>query len=320
MRKRTTLFLIISTLCSIAFCQDNIQELIRKRDSAYTIYQKESPSNSDTTSSKSTKRVKSMMDLIEKDNLIIDIVNDKVGAFVKDTTITNKLNTEISKQNKELDQKSSMLMIFMISVVVSSGLFVLFLILFFSSKLSLKKLKKDFEASSLLILAIKSENDDLKIKLNKSQNNLKEENEKLKIASENEKIRNKEIHTALLKEIDRIKDVSKAEKNELIVKLNTTNLLQSTNTASNDELERIKSELQVKTQYIHHAKEENSRLVLENNELKDTLKTLSTVPVELIEEMEFNLMKIERLTQLLVEGKISEEEFDEKRKMLLDEF
>lgn len=326
MTKKIALILFFTYFNLHLYCQENIQNLIHKRDSAYSIYQKENPViDKDSLSSKASKQLRSLKELMDQDNLIIDIVNDKVSVYAKDTAVTNKLTCEITKQNKELDEKNNMLTIFLIASIVASGLLVLFAILYLSSIGAKRKLKKEFELSALNVMSLESAKEDLVVKLKKSQNNYKSEYLTLKESCDKEMIRNKEIHRALLKEIEHLKgeiQIALNEKTQLSIKMtelsNKTNS-ESTN-ISDDEIERLKKELLNTTRFVHQVKEENAKIIAENDELKETLKTLSNISPELIEEMEFNFLKIERLTQLLIDGVISEEEFDEKRKMLLDEF
>ncbi|MEI7594182.1 MAG: hypothetical protein WCK02_00420 [Bacteroidota bacterium] len=267
------------------FAQDDIKVLINKRDSSYSVFQKnKSTIEVDSISSKLSKQIKSMNEIIEEDNLIIDLINEKLDQFSSDTSVTNKKNREIEGLTKELDNKNNAFGIFLVLSVVMGGLMVLFILLFINSSISKRKYITNNANSDELAKKYLEERDILLSNINENDNSLNNEYATLKEISDKELKKQKEIQEALKKEIER---------------LNT---------------EFFKAEA-----IAHNSKVENANLQNEIDDLRDMLKQLSNVPREKIEEMELNFLKLEKLSQLLENKAINEEEFENKKKDLLNE-
>ena len=287
MAKLLNYFIVIFLLCvpvSI-YSQNDIKAIIHKRDSNYSIYQRTRVVfNEDSLSSKMLLQLKSTEQIIEQDNLIIDLINEKLEVFTSDTTRVGILSREINSMQKELDDKSSVFAIFLVLSIVTGGLMILFLLLYvsaiFSKKNNIAKLIQEKEQLSKLL----NEREELEVTSQEESHSYSKEYQTLKELSDRELGRFKETQELLKLEIVKYKD------------------------------DFIKAE-----EIAHLAKEENSKLIKEIDDLREMLKQLSNIPREKIEEMELNFLKIEKLAQLFDIGTISEGEYEIKKNEFLNE-
>lgn len=288
MKRLQKIFLFFILILTSFYGQSQVEfsKQIKERDQAYSAYQKLKVGlDEDTTSAAFRERIASQEELIKLDNEILDVISEKTPKQSMDSLKVVQLTSENEALNADLSTKSMIQLYLLIGAGLLFILVIIFLVLYLTAVQRRAKLQDDFNIEKQLSQKHDSDKEKLAAQIieitNLHNNNLGVNSDELK--------RNLTQKTI---------DVEEANKQ---------------NSALRDKIASIQSEL---------SSVKNSKNNLENEfqELKSKSdNTGISDNVQKIQELELNIVKLEKLKKLVELSIITAEEFEAKKISLLNE-
>ncbi|MFH0893387.1 MAG: hypothetical protein V2A54_03035 [Bacteroidota bacterium] len=280
--------------------QSDVEQKIKDREEKYSDFQvMQNSAQSDSSYVKSATALQKLREVVELDNDIIDVLSSRSGSAKEDSIRIKTLTDESNVMTQEFENQSQMRIYLFSAIGLFFILFGIFLILYLGVKGKVSDYRHESEIEKQKSHKLDAEVSKLKEEAKKEYGNLKE-------ATDDELTKRSRRETELMDEIEKLKMNPQltASDQDVLAEVEKARIELTKTTEILEKEMRQKHELEQKVKYLQDALDK---------------KAVSPEVEQRLTSLELSVTRMEKLTRLREINAITQEEFDLKKKDILNE-